>query len=155
MDMLLNIQDIQQMLPHRYPFLLVDGVLEVEAGKYIKAVKNVSVNEPYFMGHFPGNPIMPGVLIVEALAQATALMYCYEAYEASKENSEAVPGEVQQKVGYLASIEEMKFKHLVRPGEQLFLYAETLESFGKFMKVKVWAQTDKKVAQGKIIVTHS
>lgn len=153
--MQLNIQDIEQMLPHRYPFLLVDGVLEIEAGKYIKAVKNVSANEPYFMGHFPGNPILPGVLIVEALAQAAALMYCYEAYEASKGNSQWVPGEIQQKVGYLASVEEMKFKKLVRPGEQLFLYAETLESFGKFMKVKVWAETDKKAASGRIVVTHS
>ena len=80
-------------------------------------------------------------------------MYCYEAYKANQENS--IDQNVQNKVGYLATISEMKFKRLVRPGDQLFLHAETMESFGKFMEIKVWAQTDKKVAQGKLIVTHS
>ena len=153
MEMILNIQDILKILPHKYPFLMVDGVLDLDPGKYIRAVKNVSINEPCFGGHFPDNPILPGVLIVEALAQTTALLYCYEAYKANQENS--IDQNVQSKVGYLATISEMKFKRLVRPGDQLFLHAETMESFGKFMEIKVWAQTDKKVAQGKLIVTHS
>lgn len=70
----MNIQDILEYLPHRFPFLLVDRVLECEPGKSLKAVKNISVNEPFFPGHFPGNPIFPGVLIMEALAQATGIL---------------------------------------------------------------------------------
>src|SRR5689334_19731801 len=77
MESLLNIGDIQRLLPHRYPFLLVDRVVEFEPGKRLVAVKNVTINEPFFNGHFPGAPVMPGVLIVEAMAQAAGLLVGY------------------------------------------------------------------------------
>jgi 3-hydroxyacyl-[acyl-carrier-protein] dehydratase len=106
-----DIYAILNKLPHRYPILLVDRVLEIEKGKYIKALKNVSVNEPYFVGHFPHHPVMPGVLIIEALAQAAALL------------SFETMGEVPDKdhVYYFAGIDNARFKRPVEPGDQLIL----------------------------------
>jgi 3-hydroxyacyl-[acyl-carrier-protein] dehydratase len=106
-----DIYQILKKLPHRYPILLVDRVLEIEKGKYIKALKNVSVNEPYFAGHFPHHPVMPGVLIIEALAQAAALL--------SFETMDAVPDD--KSVYYFAGIDNARFKRPVEPGDQLIL----------------------------------
>lgn len=97
--------EIQELLPHKYPFLLIDRVLEFEASKRIVGLKNVTVNEPYFQGHFPGNPIMPGVLIIEAMAQVAALLPLH-----SGEKGDTI---------YFMSIEKAKFRRPVVPGDQL------------------------------------
>jgi 3-hydroxyacyl-[acyl-carrier-protein] dehydratase len=109
----LDIDGILKRLPHRYPFLMVDRVLDVVAGKSIVAVKNVSANEAYFQGHFPGHPVMPGVLIIEALAQAGGVL----AYETAA-------AEEHVWILYLVGIEETRFKQTVRPGDQLTLRVE-------------------------------
>ncbi len=105
-----NISDIIKILPHSYPFLLVDRVIECDPGKSIKAIKNVTFNEPFFIGHFPGHPIMPGVLIIESLAQASAICVL------GKET-------IENKVVYLRSIENAKFRKPVTPGDTLILQA--------------------------------
>ena len=101
---------IQNLLPHRYPFLLVDRVLDFEAGSHIRCIKNVTVNEPYFQGHFPGQPVMPGVLVVEALAQAGGLLT-----QLSHITDSA------GKVFYLVKVDNAKFSRMVVPGDQLEL----------------------------------
>ena len=106
----LDIAEILDLLPHRYPFLLVDRVLEFEEHKYLRAVKNVSVNEPFFQGHFPGKPIFPGVLILEAMAQATGIL-------AFKSVGKLEPGELY----YFAGIDEARFKRPVVPGDQMVM----------------------------------
>jgi 3-hydroxyacyl-[acyl-carrier-protein] dehydratase len=108
---MMDIHQILQRLPHRYPILLVDRVLEIEKGKYIKALKNVSANEPYFIGHFPKRPVMPGVLMLEALAQAAALL--------SFETMELLPDD--KNVYYFVGIDGARFKRVVEPGDQLLL----------------------------------
>ncbi|QKX02563.1 3-hydroxyacyl-ACP dehydratase FabZ [Wolbachia endosymbiont of Dirofilaria (Dirofilaria) immitis] len=111
--MQLNISDIIKILPHSHPFLLVDRVVECNPGKNIKAIKNVTFNEPFFVGHFPSRPMMPGVLIVESLAQASAV--CVLAKE-----SQSITG---NKVVYFMSIESAKFRKPVTPGDTLILQA--------------------------------
>ena len=108
---LMDIHQILEHLPHRYPFVLVDRVLEIESGKKIKAVKNVSINEPFFPGHFPHHPVMPGVLIVEALAQAAAIL--------SFKTGNFMPSD--DSVYYFAGIDKARFKKPVSPGDQLIL----------------------------------
>ncbi|MBE3578324.1 MAG: 3-hydroxyacyl-ACP dehydratase FabZ [Caldanaerobacter subterraneus] len=101
-------KDIRKILPHRYPFLLVDRIIELEEGKRAVGIKNVTANEPFFQGHFPDNPIMPGVLIVEALAQMAGIAVM---------NVEEFKG----KLGLFAGIDKCRFKKVVRPGDQLIL----------------------------------
>jgi 3-hydroxyacyl-[acyl-carrier-protein] dehydratase len=110
---MMDIQRILRMLPHRYPILLVDRVLEIEKGVRIKALKNVSINEPFFMGHFPARPVMPGVLMLEALAQAAAIL--------SFDSAGTEPGD--DTVVYFAGIDNARFKRPVGPGDQLILEA--------------------------------
>ena len=110
----MDIHQILKQLPHRYPFLLVDRVLEIEKGVRIKALKNVSINEPYFVGHFPHHPVMPGVLILEALAQAAALL-AFDALGNAPDD---------QSVYYFAGIDGARFKRPVEPGDQLILDVE-------------------------------
>ncbi len=107
----MDIYRILEHLPHRYPFLLVDKVLEVESGKYLKAIKNVSYNEPYFTGHFPNRAIMPGVLILEALAQATGILAFVTAQSRPDDKSNYL----------LVGIDNVRFKRQVIPGDQLVL----------------------------------
>ena len=107
----LDIHKILAKLPHRYPILLVDRVLEIEKGVHIKAVKNVTINEPFFMGHFPSRPVMPGVMMLEALAQASALL--------SFESDGLEPGD--DTVVYFVGIDGARFKRPVEPGDQLIL----------------------------------
>ncbi|HEX5421346.1 MAG TPA: 3-hydroxyacyl-ACP dehydratase FabZ [Gammaproteobacteria bacterium] len=107
------IEEIMARLPHRYPFLLVDRVLEIQMGRSIVALKNVTFNETHFIGHFPVYPVMPGVLIIEALAQAGGIL-AWE--EGSEDERQAVP--------YLAGVEKARFKQPVRPGDQLVLKVE-------------------------------
>ncbi|NVN99181.1 MAG: 3-hydroxyacyl-ACP dehydratase FabZ [Geobacteraceae bacterium] len=104
---MLDVNEIMSLLPHRYPFLLVDRVLEIDPGKKITALKNVTINEPFFPGHFPGHPVMPGVLIVEAMAQTAAILV----YNSAEEN--------KGKITYFVGIDNTKFRKPVVPGDQL------------------------------------
>src|SRR4051794_26055825 len=113
---MMDLLEIQKLLPHRYPFLLVDRVVELVKGQKIVGFKNVTINEPFFQGHFPGHPVMPGVLILEALAQATALL----AYK-----SEDIDPE--KKVTYLMGIDGARFRKPVVPGDRLQLEVEILK----------------------------
>jgi 3-hydroxyacyl-[acyl-carrier-protein] dehydratase len=110
-----DINEIMKILPHRPPFLLVDRIIELEAGKRIVGLKNVSINEPFFPGHFPGHPVMPGVLIIEAMAQVA----CVLAILSSDES-------VRSKVTYFAGIDRAKFRKPVFPGDQLRLELEAV-----------------------------
>jgi 3-hydroxyacyl-[acyl-carrier-protein] dehydratase len=111
---MMDIHQILKKLPHRYPFLLVDRVLEIEKGKRIKALKNVTINEPFFVGHFPHRPVMPGVLMLEALAQASALL-SFDAMDVETDDDT---------VYYFVGIDGARFKRPVEPGDQLILEAE-------------------------------
>jgi len=106
----IDIHRILKLLPHRYPFLLVDRVIELDPGKTIKALKNVTMNEPFFQGHFPDFPVMPGVLIIEALAQTAALLTFSEEHD-------------PEDVYYFAGIDSARFKRIVLPGDQLIMHA--------------------------------
>jgi 3-hydroxyacyl-[acyl-carrier-protein] dehydratase len=112
----MNIQDVKNYLPHRYPFLLIDRVLEIEIGKSLVAIKNVTFNEPQFTGHFPEQPIMPGVMIVEALAQATGIL----AFKS--EVGKPIDGQIYMLVG----IDKVRFKRIVEPGDQIRLEVEVM-----------------------------
>jgi beta-hydroxyacyl-ACP dehydratase FabZ len=111
----LDVRAIMEIIPHRYPFLLVDRVLELEEGRRILALKNVTCNEPFFQGHFPGNPIMPGVLVVEAMAQAGAVLLLHSRPES------------RGKVVYFAGIDKAKFRRPVVPGDSVRLQVEVLK----------------------------
>ena len=130
--MLSNIE-IQKLIPHRYPFLLVDKILEVKPGVRAVGLKNVTVNEPFFQGHFPNNPIMPGVLIVEALAQVAGV-------------AGMLLPENEGKLGLFAGIDSMRFKRQVLPGDRLILEAEYLVLRMGIGKVKVCAKVDDQIA---------
>jgi 3-hydroxyacyl-[acyl-carrier-protein] dehydratase len=132
----LDIHQILEKLPHRYPFLLVDRVLEVEPGKYAKALKNVSINEPFFVGHFPVRPVMPGVLLIEALAQAAAILAFVTQGSAAGDD----------KVVYLVGIDGARFKRPVEPGDQLVLEAWVERIKGGIHKYRTRASVDGQLA---------
>jgi 3-hydroxyacyl-[acyl-carrier-protein] dehydratase len=132
---LISIEGILGFLPHRYPFLLVDRVLSMEPGKSIAALKNVTYNEPFFQGHFPEMPIMPGVLIVEALAQAGGILIYH-----------TVPNP-ETKLVLLAKIENAKFRKPVVPGDQLRLEAHLLKLRGNFLQLQGRA-----LVEGEVVV---
>jgi 3-hydroxyacyl-[acyl-carrier-protein] dehydratase len=125
----MDIHTILKQLPHRYPFLLVDRVLTLEKGKSIRALKNVTINEPFFQGHFPHRPVMPGVLMLEALAQAAALL-AFDAIGTSPSDD---------MVYYFAGIDGARFKRPVEPGDQLFLDVELLRMKAGIFKFKARA----------------
>ena len=141
--MMMDIQEIQRLLPHRYPFLLVDRVMEITVGQKLVAYKNVSFNEPFFAGHFPGHPVMPGVLILEALAQAAALLaYKSADFDASRQ------------VVYLMAIDGAKFRKPVVPGDRLVLTCEVLRNKGDIWKQRGTATVDGAVvAEGEFLAT--
>lgn len=125
-DQPIQIQEIMQYLPHRYPFLMVDRVLSYIPNQVINAIKNVSVNEPFFSGHFPGKPVMPGVLMIEALAQASGLLAFL-----SNQVERPTPG-----LFFLAGVDQVQFKHVVEPGDQLNLQVDLIKvrmGFGRFL----------------------
>ena len=128
----MNIQDVKNYLPHRYPFLLIDKVLDIEVGKSIVAIKNVTFNEPQFTGHFPSQPIMPGVMIVEALAQATGIL----AFKS--EVGRPIDGQIYMLVG----IDKVRFKRMVEPGDQLLLEVEIITVKRGIWKFKCKASVD-------------
>jgi len=132
----MDIHEILRLLPHRYPIILVDRVLELEPGKRIAALKNVSVNEPVFMGHFPHYPVMPGVLIVEAMAQAAAIL----AFRTFNLKSD------RESVYYFVGIDEARFKRPVVPGDQLILKAQILRNIRGIWKFSAQAMVGDKLA---------
>ena len=139
---LLNIEKILKILPHRYPFLLVDRVLKLEKGKSIIAIKNVSCNEPFFQGHFPELKVMPGVLVVEALAQTGGILLHY-----------SIP-EPEKKFVFLVKVDGMKFRKPVVPGDQLKLEVEIIKLKNKFCHVKGKAFVQEEiVAEGEILAS--
>jgi 3-hydroxyacyl-[acyl-carrier-protein] dehydratase len=121
----LNLEDIQRILPHRYPFLLVDRIIDLEVGKRIVGLKNVSINEPFFQGHFPGRPIMPGVLVAECLAQTGGILALL-----------STPENLGNPSIYLMGLDKVRFRQPVIPGDQLRLEVETLRSGKKFWKMQ-------------------
>ncbi len=131
---MIDIRGILDAIPHRYPFLLVDRVLELEPGKRIVAVKNVSFNEPFFQGHFPGAPVMPGVLIIEALAQAGAVLLLHDFAER------------RGKLVYFAGIDEARFRRVVGPGDQLRLTMEVIKLRSRTCKMRGIAEVDGELA---------
>jgi 3-hydroxyacyl-[acyl-carrier-protein] dehydratase len=140
---MMDIQEIQALLPHRYPFLLVDRVVEIVPGQKIVAFKNVTMNEPFFNGHFPGHPVMPGVLILEALAQASAIL----AYKT--ENMDPT-----RSVSYLMSVDGARFRKPVVPGDRLQLNVEVLRHKGAVWKTKGTATVEgTRVAEGEFLAT--
>lgn len=120
----IDINRILECLPHRYPFLLVDRVLELEPGRRVVGLKNVTMNEPFFAGHFPGHPIMPGVLIVEAMAQAGGILAMSEVEDPAR------------KVVYFMSLDGVKFRRPVTPGDQLRLEVEVIRLKGPICRMK-------------------
>ena len=133
---MMDIHKILKQLPHRYPILLVDRVLELEKGVRIKALKNVSINEPHFQGHFPHRPVMPGVLMLEALAQAAALL----AFDTLGETPD------DQTVYYFAGIDGARFKRPVEPGNQLILEVELDRMKAGIFKFKARAKVGDEIA---------
>ena len=133
---MMDIHKILKQLPHRYPFLLVDRVISIDKGRHIRALKNVTMNEPFFQGHFPHRPVMPGVLMLEALAQAAALL-AFDALDTSpNENS----------VYYFAGIDGARFKRPVEPGDQLILDVELLRMKAGIFKFKARALVGEELA---------
>lgn len=130
----MEVEKILELLPHRYPFLLVDRVLEVQGTQKIVGLKNVTFNEPFFQGHFPGHPVMPGVLIIEAMAQTGGLLLM-----------EQIPDRAS-KVVYFMALDNVKFRKPVVPGDQLRMEVEMLQFRGKVARMKGTALVDGKIA---------
>ncbi len=130
----IDINEIMSIIPHRYPFLLIDRVIEIELKKSIVGIKNVTANEPQFTGHFPTRPVMPGVLIIEAMAQLSAVLVAK-----SMESTD-------DKEVFFMSIDESKFRKVVEPGDTLKMYAEIIQNRGPVWKFKARAEVDGKVA---------
>jgi 3-hydroxyacyl-[acyl-carrier-protein] dehydratase len=132
--MTFDIQEILGLLPHRYPFLLIDRVVEFERAKRLVAIKNVTINEPFFQGHFPGYPIMPGVLVIEAMAQAGAILMMNEIADREK------------KLAVFTGIERAKFRRPVTPGDQLRIEVEVLSLKSRLGRMEAKAFVDCKLA---------
>ena len=131
----MDIRAVLAQLPHRYPFLLVDRVVECVPGKRIEAIKNVTVNEPFFPGHFPGNPVMPGVIILEALAQAAGIL--------AFKTAGVVPDEKSR--FYFVGIDNARFRRPVVPGDRLELHVQKVQS-----RANVWKFSGKAMVEGKV-----
>ncbi|MDH5324759.1 MAG: 3-hydroxyacyl-ACP dehydratase FabZ [Gammaproteobacteria bacterium] len=134
----LDILEILNHLPHRYPFLLIDRVIDCQVGKSLVGIKNVTYNEPYFLGHFPQKPVMPGVLILEALAQATGILAFRTSGSRPSDDS----------LYYLVGIDEARFKHPVGPGDQLKLSVEVIKS-----KRGVWKFNGEASVDGEVVAS--
>lgn len=141
--MVLNAQEIQDIIPHRYPMLLVDRIIELEPLKRAVGIKNVTMNEQFFLGHFPSQPVMPGVLLVEAMAQVGGIAMLY-------------PKEHRGKLAFFAGIDRVKFRRPVVPGDQVRMVAEIIKLRGSMGKV--WAEAfvdDQLVAEGEFLFVLS
>jgi len=138
-----DIQAIMNYLPHRYPFLLVDRVLEIVPGEKIVALKNVTMNEPFFQGHFPGTPIMPGVLIIEAMAQAGGVLFSSEQLKKK-----------QGSLFYFMGMDKVKFRKPVVPGDQIIFEVKIIRQRSKVVKMAGIATVDQKiVAEAELMAT--
>jgi 3-hydroxyacyl-[acyl-carrier-protein] dehydratase len=136
-----ELKEILENLPHAFPFRMIDRILEIEKGKKAIALKNVSIDEPYFLGHFQNNPVMPGVLILEAMAQTGGL-----AFQSSFEKEE-------EGIPVLARIEEFRLRRRVIPGDQIIIEAEVLHVFSNLAKVKILARVrGEPVAEGTLVL---
>ena len=143
MELPMDIQAIMQHIPHRYPFLLVDRILELEPNKKVVGLKNVTMNEPFFQGHFPGTPIMPGVLILEAMAQTGGVL-AIASMEKSGKNA----------LMYFMGLDQVKFRKMVVPGDQLIMELEVLKQRAKVMKLAGTAKVDGQVvAEAQLMAT--
>jgi 3-hydroxyacyl-[acyl-carrier-protein] dehydratase len=131
----LDIKEILEILPHRYPFVMVDRILEYAEGQFITGIKNVTINESFFMGHFPGEPVMPGVMILEGMAQIGALL----AYK-------SMPEAIGSKLVYFAGIDKVRFRKMVRPGDQLLFRVECIKMKPKLSKMSARAYVDDQLA---------
>lgn len=129
---MIGIQEIMETLPHRYPFLLVDRILELEMGKRVVGIKNVTMNEPFFQGHFPGHPIMPGVLLLEAMAQTGGVLAL----------KSVPPDQVKNKVIYFMSIDKAKFRKPVVPGDQVRFELDVIRQRSNIVSLKALALVD-------------
>ncbi|MBM4293405.1 MAG: 3-hydroxyacyl-ACP dehydratase FabZ [Deltaproteobacteria bacterium] len=137
----LSSEEIQRILPHRFPFLLVDRILSLELGKRIVGLKNVTINEPFFQGHFPGRPIMPGVLIVEAMAQVGGILALM-----------STPENLGNPSVLLMGVDKVRFRKPVVPGDQLLVEVETLRSGKRFWKMQAKALVNEAVVcEGEVI----
>jgi len=133
---LFDIHEVKNFLPHRYPFLLVDRVIEATPETKLTALKNVTYNEPFFEGHFPARPVMPGVLIIEALAQASAIMASYGSGDVDPEN----------RIYYFTGIDKARFKRPVEPGDQLIFEVELIRKIRNMWKCSATAKVDGQLA---------
>ena len=131
----LDIKEILEILPHRYPFVMVDRILDYEDSKYITGIKNVTINEPFFAGHFPGEPVMPGVMILEGMAQMGALL----AYKSLADT-------IADKLVYFAGIDKVRFRKMVRPGDQIVFRIECIRMKPKLSKMTGKAYVDDQLA---------
>lgn len=138
-----DINKILNLLPHRYPFILVDRILEYVPFEYLTAIKNVTINEPFFTGHFPGNPIMPGVLMLEALAQAGALL----------SNLSRIPKEGHEFLYFFAGVDDAKFKQVVTPGDQLHLHVKLIGQKRDFWRLQAEAFVGDKLACSAVLMS--
>ncbi len=140
--MLMDVNEIQRIIPHRYPFLLVDSILELDPARKIVGIKNVSINEPFFQGHFPGAPVMPGVLIVEAMAQVAAVMVLKEIADR------------EHKLVYFSGIDRARFRQPVVPGDQIRIVVEVIKMRPRHGKLKAEAYVkERMVAEAEIFST--
>ena len=143
---IITIEEILEMLPHRYPFLLIDRVVECEAFENITAIKNVTINEPFFQGHFPNRPIMPGVLILEAMAQATGVLAFYSHNTRSKSDAEYL----------LVAVDKARFKRPVGPGDQLIMKAQMTRQLRGIYRFEASAYVnDELVSSAQFMTTES
>ncbi len=143
MEKTFDIQKIMNLLPHRYPFIMIDRILELVPGEKVVALKNVTINEPFFQGHFPGNPIMPGVLIIEAMGQAGAVLA-----------AESLPGKQQDSLIYFMSMDKVKFRQPVVPGDQLIFEMKFLKKRAKVFKMSGVALVDgKRVVEAELMAS--
>ena len=136
MSAIIDINEIKQYIPHRYPFLLVDRIVELEIGKRIVGLKNVTINEPFFPGHFPHHPVMPGVLIIEAMAQTAAVLAFKTDGSVFDEGSTV----------YFASVDNVRFKRPVVPGDQLVMEAQIVRKMRNIWKFSAVARVDGELA---------
>ena len=142
---IIDIEEIKKILPHRYPFLLIDRVIEVKRGECIKAIKNITYNEPCFQGHFPSKSVMPGVLIIEAFAQATALLGAYGLDEVRNSENELY---------YLVSVDKARFRKPAGPGDQLIINVKFLSVKRGMWKFNASACVDsEEVASAELLTT--
>ena len=142
---IIDIEEIKKILPHRYPFLLIDRVIEVKQGECIKAIKNITYNEPCFQGHFPSKSVMPGVLIIEAFAQATALLGAYGLDEIRSSENELY---------YLVSVDKARFRKPATPGDQLIINVKFLSVKRGMWKFNASACVDsEEVASAELLTT--